>query len=116
QFVQPRHLVTTSRVFALSLICMVASAGAAADPLNIFVSPEGNDNFTGTVARNNHEKTDGPVQTLAHAREMIRVLNQKNGGKLTRPINVVLRGGTYWLLQPFELTPEDSGTAEFPIT
>jgi hypothetical protein len=47
---------------------------------------------------------------------MVRMMKQNNGGKLTRPINIELRGGTYWLLEPFELTAEDSGTVEFPVT
>jgi hypothetical protein len=49
--------------------------------------------------------------TIGRAREAVRVLlkAQKRG------IRVVLRGGTYYLDQPVELGPEDSGAENAPV-
>ena len=92
------------------------AAEQAPEPLTLFVSPDGRDNFSGTLSRVNRQRSDGPVASILHARDMVRMMKKNNGGKLTRPINIVLRAGTYWLADSFELTPDDSGTAEFPIT
>lgn len=98
------------------LLSLTVKAAAATDATNIYVSPQGSDDFTGLLAHNNARRTDGPVATLDRARNLIRMMRATNGGKLEHPLNVVLRGGTYWLAQPFVLTPDDSGTAECPIT
>ena len=95
---------------------MTRAAQNAADPINLYVSSDGSDQFTGALARNNANRTDGPLATLARARDLVRLMRRNNGGQLARPVHVVLRGGTYWLEQPLELTPEDSGTAECPVT
>ena len=113
-----RSLIALSSVlFVPALLCAAAPAPATApEPLNLYVSPDGSDAFTGKLARNNHGITDGPFATIAHARDMVRKLKRLGGGKLTRPINIILRGGTYWLNQPLAFSADDSGTAEFPIT
>ena len=43
-------------------------------------------------------------------------MKRKQGGKLTEPVTVVIRGGTEFLREPLRFTPEDSGTAAAPIT
>jgi hypothetical protein len=93
-----------------------ARASAAVEAISIYVSPEGNDEFSGGMARNNPRRTDGPVATVERARDLIRQMRAREDGKLSHPINVVLRGGTYWLRGPLELMPHDSGTAQCPIT
>jgi hypothetical protein len=50
--------------------------------------------------------TDGPVKTLAAARDKVREL--RNAGDKS-PMTVVVRAGTYFLDEPLVLTPEDSG-------
>ena len=100
---------------ALLMICCSA-ATFAAEPINIYVSPEGNDNFSGQFANNNRRRSDGPVATPIRARDMVRNLKQINGGQLPAPVNIYFRGGTYWLTAPLNLTPDDSGTAECPVT
>jgi hypothetical protein len=93
-----------------------AHAQTAPAAVSIYVSPDGSDQFTGSLARNNANRTDGPLATLGRARDAVRLMRRNNDGKLARPVHIVLRGGTYWLPQPFELMPEDSGTAECPVT
>ena len=74
------------------------------------VSPTGNDAWSGSLPEPNAARTDGPVATLERARDLLRGLPHD------QPREVRLRAGTYRLKQTFTLGPEDSGTAEAPIT
>jgi hypothetical protein len=87
---------------------VVRAAGA-----DIFVAPDGNDQWSGTLSVPNTQRTDGPFATLERARDAIRQLRaaQKPQGTLT----VQLRGGTYRRGQPFVLRPEDSGSDTGPV-
>jgi len=79
-----------------------------------YVAPNGNDAWSGTRATPNAKGTDGPFATIARARDAVRQLRAQ--GKLKRPVTVSIRGGTYFLKEPLVFTPEDSGTAECPVT
>ena len=83
--------------------------------MNLYVSPNGNDSWSGRLASPNRTRTDGPFATLERARDAIRAL-KKQGGLPEGGVTVWLRGGTYTQLTPFELTAEDSGTPQSPIT
>ncbi|MBI3923537.1 MAG: right-handed parallel beta-helix repeat-containing protein [Armatimonadetes bacterium] len=73
----------------------------------LYVAPEGSDSNPGTKQR--------PFATLLRAREAVRGL--KRAGKLARGGVVVhLRPGLYLMKETFNLTAEDSGTANSPIT
>ncbi|MGC9003521.1 MAG: right-handed parallel beta-helix repeat-containing protein [bacterium] len=98
---------------ALSLLVFSAQAQQS---VSFFVSPQGNDSWSGRLPQPNKNKTDGPFASLARARDAIRELKSKQGGKLKQRVNVYIRGGTYFLKETFVLTPDDSGTKEFPIT
>jgi hypothetical protein len=81
-------------------------------PVQIFVSPNGNDSWSGVsaeVAGNN-----GPFATLDRAREEVRKL--KAAKKLPKGgVAVNLRGGIYSLKKSFELNSDDSGTDKAPV-
>ncbi len=82
--------------------------------MNFYVSPKGNDAWSGTLSAPNRQRTDGPFATLERARDAIRDLRRQ--GKLRQGgVTVWLREGTYFREQPFALSGEDSGTAESPI-
>jgi len=89
-------------------------AATTSEALQLYVSPQGNDAWTGTLKKPNESKTDGPFATIQGARDAIRKL--KAAGKVTGPIEVLLGEGTYFTEQPIVFTPEDSGTQEAPIT
>lgn len=80
-----------------------------------YVSPGGNDSWSGKQATPNLLKTDGPFATLERARDAIRLLKRQQSNGLEQYITVLVRGGTYFLKKPLVLTAEDSGTVEFPI-
>lgn len=77
-----------------------------------FVSPKGNDRFTGTLAEGNG--VDGPFATLRGAFEMLRGLKAR--GPLSGPVTIVVKSGNYFLGDTFVFSPEDSGSESAPIT
>ena len=78
-----------------------------------FISPTGNDNWSGKVADVNQDKTDGPFATLERARDAVRQLRKATIADV--PVSIQLRGGTYSLDRTFVLKSEDSGTEASPI-
>ena len=84
--------------------------------VSFYVSPDGNDRWSGKRKKPNSAKNDGPFATLHRARDAIRELKRQQGGTLQQPVTVFLRDGTYFLSEPLVLTPEDSGTLDFPVT
>jgi hypothetical protein len=73
-----------------------------------FVSPLGNDRWSGLLAEPNTEGTDGPFATIGRAQKAARKFKKK--GQMSAPVRVVLRGGFYSLKEPLTFTPEDSGS------
>ncbi|MDY0171247.1 MAG: hypothetical protein RBS80_32200, partial [Thermoguttaceae bacterium] len=78
------------------------------------VAPDGNDAWTGRLERPNAEGTDGPLASLAGARDAVRKL--KHDGPLAEPVRVVVADGTYPALETVTFTVEDSGTESCPTT
>ena len=72
-----------------------------------YISPKGNDRWTGRRAAPDKAGTDGPFATLERAQKAVRKL--KKNGELAEPVRVVIRGGVYPLKKPIALTPDDSG-------
>jgi parallel beta-helix repeat protein len=98
-------------------VLLLAAGKFAARPQSgskavFYVSPAGNDSWSGTLPSPNG--SDGPFQTLQAARDAIRRL--KSEKTLNEPVTVYLEGGDYRLRQPFVLTPQDSGSESAPIT
>jgi hypothetical protein len=72
------------------------------------VSPTGKDSADGSA--------DKPFRTLEGARDAVRSLKKKYNGTLPKGgVRIIIGGGTYPVQQTFNLTSEDSGTAEAPI-
>ncbi|MDR3405031.1 MAG: hypothetical protein P4L99_21190, partial [Chthoniobacter sp.] len=103
-----RRLLTT----AIATLTVVWSSACLAKTL--YVAPDGNDAWSGTLAETNAAKTDGCFATLDRARNEIRKL-KTTGGLPKEGVVVEIRGGVYQLSSPFSLTAEDSGTEGVPI-
>ena len=95
------------------LFGLVLFAASVASALELYVAPNGNDAWTGKLARPNSTRDDGPLGTFTGARNAIRKMKQK--GPLVEPVNVVFAGGRYELTAPVELDSQDTGTMEAPI-
>jgi hypothetical protein len=76
--------------------------------MNLYVSPNGNDAWSGRVA--DATGADGPLATIARARDVVR--EWKLSGRLAGPVTVWLRGGRYAISEPLTFGPEDAG----PVT
>jgi hypothetical protein len=81
--------------------------------VTFWVAPDGNNTWSGKLERPNSEKTDGPLTTLAGARDAVRRL--KTQGPLKEAVQVVVAAGTYPLAETLVFELQDSGTAEAPI-
>src|SRR5512138_3666442 len=90
--------------FSFSLLLRAAETNV------FYVSPDGNDTWSGRAATRN--ASDGPVKSLHAARDAIRKARAKN---MAGPVRVDIRGGIYLLDEPFTLEPQDSGTADSPV-
>ena len=79
--------------------------------LALYLSPHGNDNWSGRFADPDPEGTDGPLATLEWAREMVR--RMRESGDARGPITVWVRGGRYHLGQPVWFNGRDSGPTSY---
>ena len=82
--------------------------------LNLYVAPNGDDTWSGTLPQPVDGQDDGPFATLERARNEIR--RRKAGGTKQGGVTVHLRGGCYALEAPFSLEAEDSGAKDYPVT
>ncbi|MDZ7346525.1 MAG: right-handed parallel beta-helix repeat-containing protein, partial [candidate division KSB1 bacterium] len=94
------------------LMLSALSALLSAQEIYLFVSPQGNDEWSGKSPE--PVGKEGPFATLKRAQEEIRNLQEKGG--LSAPVTVFLRGGFYSLREPIVFLPEDSGSKDAPIT
>ena len=78
----------------------------AASAFDFYVAPSGDDANVGSK--------DKPFASLERARNAVQTLKAK--GPLSEPVRVNVANGTYSLTEPFILRPEDSGTAQTPVT
>ena len=75
----------------------------------LYVAEDGYDTWSGRLPEANAARTDGPLATLARAREIAHGLKQVGG------VTVTVRGGEYRLVEPLAFTAADSGTADAPV-
>ena len=106
---RPEGKHSTSYIDNAAALEYVTRNALGIDPItasaaDFYVSPQGDDNAVGSKQQ--------PFATLQRARDEVRAIKAET----KEPITVWLRGGTYYLEKPLELGPEDSGTAQCPIT
>jgi hypothetical protein len=93
----------------LVIMFVAAARLAAAGAVELYVGPNGNDAWSGRLAKPKPDRSDGPFATLHRARDEAR------RWKATDAVTVLVRSETYFLSQPLVLEPEDSGTRERPV-
>lgn len=98
-----KAIVATVLLFGLA---MVGNAD-----VTLYVSPTGNDAWSGRLPEANAAQTDGPVATLTRARDAVRAAKAQG-----EPVTVLLRGGRYFVEETIVFTPEDGGTEAAPVT
>ena len=101
--------------FAVAVWSLTGPLWAQAQPHgDLYLSPAGDDAWSGTLPEPNGDRTDGPFATLARARAAVATARVAEAAP--RPCTVLLRGGVYTLEEPLVFTPADSGSAAAPIT
>ncbi len=105
-----KSVVCSVLLTLLVIMCALSSVCANEEkPVVLYVSLDGNDSWSGQLEAANTDKTDGPFATLQHARDAIRLL-RSHGGLPQGGVLVVVRGGTYYMNAPLDLSAQDSGT------
>jgi hypothetical protein len=111
------RLPNVTRLTVVLLIVVIATwmaaTGAQAQDAHFFISPQGNDRWSGGRAAPNADNTDGPFASLTRAQQAVRKL--KPLAKPGMAISVLVRGGRYELKEPIRFGPQDSGTDQTPI-
>jgi len=88
---------------------------------DLFISPLGNNAWSGRLPEPNAEKTDGPLASLEGARRKLQMLmtpryiqpDPDGAGGPAMPCTVWLRGGVYPLRAPVVFGPEDSAAVTY---
>jgi hypothetical protein len=98
----------TTTALKSAAACSFAAAMCAAAPIEIFVSPDGDDANPGTRA--------SPVATPVGARDALRKARAANGGVLPKGGAVVeFADGTYTVSSPLSLDEHDTGAPDAPV-
>ncbi len=98
--------------WALAGLLVLAMAAGGAEPVKVFVSPAGRDDWSGRLAAPNAAATDGPVASLTGARDAVRKSRAQGGVGL---VTVEVAGGVYRIEEPLRFAPQDGGTADAPV-
>ncbi len=114
---QTRSRVSISRLVTTCFATLVGAllAQGNATPLILHVAPFGDDAWSGMMAEPNLDRRDGPLASLAGARDAIRRLRATDGHPKGQAIHVLVADGRYPLVGPFVLKPKDSGSSGAPI-
>jgi len=81
--------------------------------LDLYVSPHGDDSWSGRAAVHRRAGADGPVATLERARDLATELRAT--GKVPRGVTIWLEGGVYVRQSTFILDGRHAGTADRPV-
>jgi hypothetical protein len=93
------------RAVLMQAILLVPASGTRV----LYLSPEGNDRWSGQFAAPLADGTDGPLATVARARELVR---ERLGAddREQEPVVVSFRAGTYRIASTLNLTAADSAS------
>lgn len=86
----------------------------AAGSLTLYVSHDGNDNWSGRLAAPARSGKDGPLATLEAARDAIRSLRSSRA--IHGAVQVCIRGGVYERTTAFVLESRDGGSPDARVT
>lgn len=87
----------------LATLCLSAEPGPTSQA-DFYVSPAGNDSWSGRLQAPNADRTDGPFASVRQARDAVRI-SFKNE---PRDHKVLLRGGTHRLTETLVFSLDDS--------
>ncbi len=110
---QPKRFLKSLPGITSALIIFLSLCQCSVETENtiFYVSPHGNDSWSGTLEAANDDNTDGPFRTLTKARDAVRekIPNAQSD------IIVFLRGGEYFIDETVVFGLEDSGNSKCKI-
>ncbi|UCG47869.1 MAG: right-handed parallel beta-helix repeat-containing protein [Phycisphaerales bacterium] len=106
--------MNAKRLKLWSLVILTLVAVDCAATIDIYVSPNGRNRWSGKLPEPKADGTDGPLATLSGARSVVRQLKIRR--VMSEPVRVIIADGTYALREAFVLKPEDSGRNGRTIT
>ena len=107
---------------ALAMVALIMGAAATgelmAEPVTLHVATNGKDTWSGRLAAPNAAGDDGPLASIAGARDAIRGLrrSQQRSGAVWPPVTVAVQGGSYRIAQPIVFEEQDFGPADSNVT
>lgn len=101
------------RVAPTVALTVLLTQGALSADSTFYVSPQGNDKWSGRFDAPNKTGTDGPFATLTRARDAVR---EARAADAETSCTVLVRGGLYCLREPLQFGPQDSGAEGTPVT
>ncbi len=99
-------------VFCFALLFAVTIFAQDSNEILIYVSPDGNDEWSGTIGEPNENKTEGPIATIQKALDKVKEIRSSEMGEKT--IKIILRDGVYLINKPIVITTEHSGKENAP--
>lgn len=93
------------QVAVLLFIAAFLSVSGFVSGQKLYISPDGNDTGTGAIEK--------PLATLNAA--VVRARELRKTTKPEVPVEIIARGGEYFLMQPLLLRPDDSGNESSPL-
>ena len=108
----PIAFLSLALILSLSAGPLPASQAAVSSHADLYVSPAGNDSWSGTLEAPNAAHSDGPFATLERARREVQNFKKR---KRAGEIIVMLREGTYFLGAPLNFSSADSGSEAAPV-
>ena len=110
------YVMNRALCFLLALLVVTTrDRDVAAEELpmaNFYVSPNGSDEWSGTLSEPDASGNDGPFTSLTRARDAVRQL----GDDRAADVVVLLRGGTYLLDETVVFGVQDGGKADSTVT
>jgi hypothetical protein len=96
-------------LLGIGLIFAIGGSIARGQSLKLFVTPDGNDRWSGLRALADAAGDNGPVASIQRAGEIVRERRPAGGAE------VLISGGNYYLNRGLTFSSADSGTQNAPI-
>ncbi len=97
---------------AIECVAQEIVAEAKSVAADFYLSPRGNDTWSGELPSPNADRTDGPLATLQRTRDAVRELAERQKDNVT----VLIRGGVYQLEETVVFSLDDSAGDRRTIT
>ncbi|MCX8064156.1 MAG: right-handed parallel beta-helix repeat-containing protein [Candidatus Hydrogenedentes bacterium] len=96
------------------VMLLILTPALLAEPVNIYVSPKGDDNWSGEIEEPNSEKTNGPFATINRALDKVKEIRKNFSEDSQSTVKIIIREGIYNIITPLVIEPEHSGTEKAP--